>query len=165
MTVALDVLHDLAAVLDPVVQGAVFEGGAVWDLRDRGMVSWMLGRPSEISDEIRIEVMTVFAKYFRHLFLASDEDYSEFPAGEFALTSTGVWRIEDPAGLCPHVGQPPLLFGNWVLLATNEPPDFPIPDFIRMPKSEVLEFMFANGVRAVVDSFHDDIQWRVAAVS
>ena len=80
----------------------------------------------------------------------------------FVEPMAGGWRLNRSRSAEEfHRTEPVSVFGNWQLYVSPQPVAAHI-DALRAPAEEVLEFMERNGIRLLVDAFHDDSEWLVA---
>ena len=154
--------EELRSVLYEAGVEPMSPNGDVWDLRERGFLASIVGVRSTLTPEVRRRVLEVVLASSSPLFLFTSEDLGTAGPGMWRAILPGIWSLKglrDPAVL---LNEEAIQLGNWVLLAADRPPNERIPDLIRATELEVLSFMRENGVRALIDSFHDDVEWRVA---
>ncbi len=115
--------------------------------------------------DAQVAVMDAVRGLTDTVFLAIYEDVTE-EARRDAWEAAGAhtWRLPESVATRPLL-QVPLEVGVWQLYAASGPaPDRALPDLFRDAESEVASKLFDLGITAMIDSWHDNTEWRVAVV-
>lgn len=154
--------EELRSVLQEMGIESMSPNGLVWDLRESGCLASIVGVRSTLTPAVKRRILEVVLASPSPIYLLTSEDVGTAGPGVWRAVSPGVWSLDgsrDPAVL---IAEDATQLGNWVLLAAHRPPLERLPDLIRATEAQVLTFMRENGIRMLIDSFHDDVQWRVA---
>src|SRR5262249_13455356 len=111
----------------------------------------------------RAEVLAAFLGAGAPAFLSHPEPPAEYDvAGDWQPAGPSTWGV--PPGCDPQeraargwVATP----RAWCLYLASAPIDEPWPDVSRCGAAELLAWMQARSLRALVASFHDDVEWVV----
>jgi hypothetical protein len=118
----------------------------------------------------RLEVMSRGIQWCRsrllHVLCRSNcpyVQYGESPPEEPKLRGSqkikeGLWRL--PSHCSAAALQRWLYAGNWQLYLASAPL-LDVADLCRADDLQIVEFMDRHGVGAVIDSFHDNVEWTV----
>jgi hypothetical protein len=131
----------------------VFEVSAPW---------WPFSRRARRYEAIRVEMLEAAARLPSPAYLVIDENPQEYDVGgAWAHAQANTWVV--PEGCKLGVLQDRVLGpGGWTLYCRSEPvePDR-IPDFFRVPPSEIASFATSHGIPVVIEAFYDNDPWRI----
>jgi hypothetical protein len=141
--------------------------------RDDSLPVWDVGRPGLFARQRRHRRQTV-AECRRQLlsavlggdgpiFLTHEPPRDYEVPGDWQPAGEATWLV--PRDFDPdHPAAAYWLFviGNWNLYRAPAPPEGRWPDAFRCGAAELLEWMRAKSVQALIESFHDDTDWTVA---
>ena len=135
----------------------------VWDLEAGGCL-WPLNawKGSGLSEGVKRDVLTVLVRGRLPVFFCQAGEPDPERAATWTEVGPGIWRLPEDVDPTALLTAPTLDYGNWQIVAAEQPPPTPLPDIIRAPASEVASFLRRFEIAVLVDSFYDDAMWRIA---
>jgi hypothetical protein len=119
---------------------------------------WRLNGIAAQYESIRERLLSIAARS-SPLFVHYDGDKPDGPSlAETVALAENVWRL--PALASGRDLNSWLYMGNWQLYS-RETPLTKLEDLCRADADGVMRFVQSTGVRFVIDSFHDNIQWTI----
>jgi hypothetical protein len=142
--------------------------------RDQSVAVWEVGRPGLFARHrrqrrqavaaCRRELLTTMLASDGPLFLIPPGPPEEYEVpGEWCPAGAATWLV--PMDFTPdHPAVQYWLFtiGNWRLYRAAGAVEGKSPDVFRCNAGELLAWMNANAVEALIEAFHDDTEWVVA---
>jgi hypothetical protein len=97
------------------------------------------------------------------VFLMHESPHEHEVPGDWQAASEGTWLVPRDFSLeHPAVEYWLFVLGNWRLYRAPAPATGTWPDAFRCRAAELLTWMKAKSVQALIESFHDDSAWVVA---
>jgi hypothetical protein len=136
----------------------------VWDLGGPGLFARHRRQRREAVAVCRRELLAAMLGSERPLFLVTGGPPGEYEVpGRWQPAGEATWLV--PVDFNPdHPAVKTLLFvlGDWRLYRAAGPAEVTAPDAFRCRAAELLAWMRAQAVQALIESFHDDTDWVVA---
>jgi hypothetical protein len=135
----------------------------VWDLGQPGFLARHRRQRREAIASCRRETLIAFLEGEGSVFLVHEppQDY-EVP-GDWQRVGVATWLVPPDVNLeHPAVAYWLFVVGNWRLYRAPAPTMGNAPDAFRCRAAELLSWMQAESVQALIESFHDDSAWVVA---
>lgn len=136
----------------------------VWDIAWPGLFSRRRRRRREAVAACRKEVRRTLLEGSRPVFLMPNDSPKENEVpGHWEPAGEATWLV--PPEFDPDEPRTMrwLSLGDWRLYTALKRTRGNSPDVFRCRAADLLAWMSANGVRVLVESFHDDTAWVVAA--
>jgi hypothetical protein len=145
--------------------------------RDGSLPVWDLGRPGlfarhrrqrrEAVAACRRELLATMLGFERPVFLMSPGTPEEYEVpGHWQSAGQATWLVPvdfDPDD--PAAQNWLFAIGDWRLYRAARPAEGKSPDVFRCRAAELLDWMNAHAVQALIESFHDDSDWVVAVAT
>jgi hypothetical protein len=147
-----------------------WEGADILRRRDPALPVWDLRRPGRFARQrrkavaaCRRELLTTLLGSGGLVFLRHPEPPEQYDIpGNWQPAGKATWLVPPDFNLDhPAVGYWLFHLGNWTFYRAPAPAEN-LPDAFRCSASELLAWMSARSVQALIDSFHDDTDWVVA---
>jgi hypothetical protein len=140
-------------------------GVPVWELHEPGIFAWQRSHRCRVMEATKRALLTTLASQTMPCFLIHPDDPAEYCAA-FAWEPAGTqtWRV--PRGLAidePGLSEWLFTLGNWQAYLAPSVVSRAWPDPFRSDSSTLLSWMEESGILALIDSFHDDSGWLLAA--
>ena len=112
----------------------------------------------------RRELMATFVESAAPIFLRHPEPPQEYSvSGNWRPAGDATWLVPSEINLDdPAVKHWLFALGDWRLFQAPRLPATESPDAFRCSARDLVEWMSANSVLALIESFHDDAHWVVA---
>jgi hypothetical protein len=136
----------------------------VWDLARPGLFAQRRRKRRDAVAACRRELLTAVLASDRPLFLMPPGSPTEYEVpGCWQPAGAATWLV--PADFDP--GHPAVQYwlfalGDWRLYRAPRVAEERSPDLFRCGAAELLAWMDAHAVQALIESFHDDTEWVVA---
>jgi hypothetical protein len=135
---------------------------AVWDVKLPGIFARRRSQRKDAVAACRRELISRLLACQDPLFLIHESPQDYGIPGEWRLASEATWTV--PADFNPNQAavESWLSLGNWTFYTAPNPAERDWPDPSRCSALDLLVWMKTNSVKALIDSFHDDVTWVVA---
>jgi hypothetical protein len=142
--------------------------------RDDSLSVWDIGRPGlfarhrrhrrEVVAACRQELLTRLIRSDRPVFLMTQAPPREYEVpGNWQPAAKATWLVPGDLNLDhPIVKHWLFTLGDWRLYSAPGPAQSKWPDAFRCSAAELVAWMSAQAVAALIESFHDDTDWVVA---
>jgi hypothetical protein len=135
----------------------------VWDLGRPGFFARHHRRRREAVDACRRELLNALLGSPGAVFLMHEPPQEYEVPGAWQRAGEGTWFVPPHFNFDhPTVEYWLFALGNWRLYQAPAPAEGDWPETFRCAAAELLAWMRARSVKALIESFHDDIAWVVA---
>ncbi len=135
----------------------------VWDLGRPGFFARHRRRRREAVAAGRREVLNALLGSPGPVFLMHEPPQEYEVPGQWQPAGEGTWLVPPDFNFGhPAVGYWLFALGNWRFYRAAAPAEGDWPDTFRCAAAELLAWMRARSVMALIESFHDDTDWVVA---
>ena len=136
---------------------------AVWDIGGPGLFARHRRQRREAVVACRRELLSNLLAWDAPIFLMHEPPQEYDVPGNWQPVSEGTWCVPPDFNLDhPAVNYWLFALGNWRVYSAPSPVQGIWPDAFRCSAAELLAWMSAKWVQALIDSFHDDTDWVVA---
>jgi len=132
----------------------------VWDIKWPGILARYRRHRKESVAACRRELLSSLLSSQDPVFLIHEPPRDYGVPGEWQAASEATWLVPANFNVDQPAAQSWLSMGNWTFYTAQNPAERDWPD----PSSALalLVWMKTNSVKALIDSFHDDVSWVVA---
>ena len=157
-----DVLDTIRGILSAGPARRIVDGVDVWDLSVGPW--WTPGADHREPEEAKERILAAVWRLPGELFLVPPESPPDELEPWVRRDGSGAWRVnrERPASDLYARG---LREGNWMLYAAPGAWRPPAPSAFKTAPHALVAAMTATKVVLLIDSFHDDTEWRVAVAA
>ena len=142
-------------------------GVPIWELHEPGILAWRGSERRSAIEAAKRTFLTTLARQPTPCFLVHPDDPTEYcPAFAWEPAGTQTWRV--PGALVfdePGLSDWLFTLGNWQAYLAPSVVAGSWPDPFRSDSSTLLSWMKESGILALIDSFHDDSGWLLAAAT
>jgi hypothetical protein len=138
---------------------------AVWDVGQPGLFARLRRERKQAIEACRAELMSCLLSAGGPVFVTHHEPPAEYDVpGEWQPMNEHTWLVPSDFNGHDPASRRWLSLGDWCFYAAPAPaPGTSRPDAFRCTAAELLNWMSEQSVEAMIESFHDDYTWVVAA--
>jgi hypothetical protein len=140
-------------------------GVPVWELHEPGILAWQGSSRRRAIEAAKRALLITMASQTTPCFLSHPDDPGDYCASfTWEPAGTQTWRVPRALALDdPGLSEWLFTLGNWQAYLAPSVVSGRWPDPFRSESATLLSWMQESGVLALIDSFHDDSAWLLAA--